>query len=576
MQRNNNSDAELEVQQVSVDDGDDIVAHDIAGEKADIQPKPFYKMPKFIIGVVVAVAVLAAIIAFAVSSSKSDSMTNTTSPSQSDIVTGDDGKNALKIGNTEISVGMYNCYYSRVVSQYLYYADMGYYTIDKTKDYSQQETTDSNGNKMTWANLFVQDTITQLKRTVALYEAAVKDGLTITDSQQKLIDKTLSEIKTAAEQEGQDLSTYIQNNYGEGCTYSVLNDVYKKNYLAEAYYEKLVVSTSSTDDEIDKYFSNHKDDCTGVDLSYIQIDYQNDFADAEKTAQKCVDKINSEKSLGSKKSKLKDLIPDACADSIKNYVSAGYFETKKDAQQYIVNSSDTSLKKTDTTLVSEGVDWIFSNDTAVGSCKYFVDKDNSAVLVVLKTSDAEILNDTVYSVRHILFKAQSDDDSDSPTKKDISAAEKRADTVLSQFDSTDKSELSFAVLADENSDDEKSTSSGSYGVYGGLLGGIKKGEYPAEFDEWITDSSRKKGDVGKVFVKNSYTGYHLIYFIGAQKEYRFICEDALNNEKVTSKMNSLVDSEKLIEYQNGMKNTQTAKPESTTNASQSTPDNKAN
>lgn len=79
---------------------------------------------------------------------------------------------------------MYNCYYSQVVSQYLYYADKGYYTIDKTKDYSQQKTTDSNGNETTWADLFVQDTITQLKRTVALYEAAQKSGLTITDSQQ--------------------------------------------------------------------------------------------------------------------------------------------------------------------------------------------------------------------------------------------------------------------------------------------------------------------------------------------------------------------------------------------------------
>lgn len=72
MQENNNTSPDLEIQQVSVDDGDDIVAQDIVGEKADIKPKPFYKMPKFIIGVVIVVAVLAAIIAFAVSSSNSD------------------------------------------------------------------------------------------------------------------------------------------------------------------------------------------------------------------------------------------------------------------------------------------------------------------------------------------------------------------------------------------------------------------------------------------------------------------------------------------------------------------------
>ena len=176
----------------------------------------------------------------------------------------------------------------------------------------------------------------------------------------------------------------------------------------------------------------------------------------------------------------------------------------------------------------------------------------------------------------MLFKAASESDSNTVTKKAINAAEKRADSVLSQFESTDKTELSFAILADENSDDEKTISSGSYGVFGGLLGGIKKGEYPTEFDEWVTDSSRKKGDVAKVYVKNSYTGYHLIYFIGSQKKYQFICADALNNEKVTSKMNTLVDGAKTIKYQNGMNNTQTAKPESTTAATQSTTNNKAN
>lgn len=73
-----------------------------------------------------------------------------------------------------------------------------------------------------------------------------------------------------------------------------------------------------------------------------------------------------------------------CSKSIKNYASSGYFKTEKDAERYIVNSADTSLKKTDTTLVSDGINWLFSSDTAVGSCKYFVDKNNSVVFVILK------------------------------------------------------------------------------------------------------------------------------------------------------------------------------------------------
>lgn len=67
--------------------------------------------------------------------------------------------------------------------------------------------------------------------------------------------------------------------------------------------------------------------------------------------------------------------------------------------------------------MSDGINWLFSSDTEVGSCKYFVDKDNSVVFVILKTGKAEVLNDTVYSVRHMLFKAESESDSNTVTKK---------------------------------------------------------------------------------------------------------------------------------------------------------------
>ena len=87
------------------------------------------------------------------------------------------------------------------------------------------------------------------------------------------------------------------------------------------------------------------------------------------------------------------------------------------------------------------------------------------------------------------------------------AGEQKAQEILDQWLSGDKTEDSFATLANENSADTGSNTNG------GLYSGVTKGQMVEAFNDWCFDSSRQVGDYG--IVKTQY-GYHIMYFGGSQ------------------------------------------------------------
>ena len=120
------------------------------------------------------------------------------------------------------------------------------------------------------------------------------------------------------------------------------------------------------------------------------------------------------------------------------------------------------------------------------------------------------MEDEVFSVRHILIQAQNGNSSTGKiSNDDIKTAKQTADKVLKMYNSGDKSEVSFALLAEDYSSDTSTTSSGQNGLFGGIYEGFKAGSSTGPFDKWVTDKSRKAGDVEIVKTK---FGYHVMYF----------------------------------------------------------------
>lgn len=122
------------------------------------------------------------------------------------------------------------------------------------------------------------------------------------------------------------------------------------------------------------------------------------------------------------------------------------------------------------------------------------------------TKDTKLVN-----VRHILVYPEGADGTNLATQEFSeeawAASEKKAQEILDQFLAGDKTEESFAALANEYSEDPGSNTNG------GLYEDVSEGEMVAAFNDWCFDAARQVGDTG--IVKTNY-GYHVMYFSGSQ------------------------------------------------------------
>ena len=67
----------------------------------------------------------------------------------------------------------------------------------------------------------------------------------------------------------------------------------------------------------------------------------------------------------------------------------------------------------------------------------------------------------------------------------------------------------------------------------------------AEFNDWCFDPARKTGDTGIVYNEGSYTGYHVMYFVGQDVP---AWQVAVENHKASEDYNAWTES--LIEQAN--------------------------
>lgn len=113
------------------------------------------------------------------------------------------------------------------------------------------------------------------------------------------------------------------------------------------------------------------------------------------------------------------------------------------------------------------------------------------------------------------------------------AGEQKAQEILDQWLSGDKTEDSFATSANENSADTGSNTNG------GLYSGVTEGQMVEAFNDWCFDADRKVGDYG--IVKTQY-GYHIMYFCGSQLLWESQAESDLLAQMSNDFINNAVEA----------------------------------
>ena len=125
------------------------------------------------------------------------------------------------------------------------------------------------------------------------------------------------------------------------------------------------------------------------------------------------------------------------------------------------------------------------------------------------------------------------------------AAEKKANELLENWLKGDKTEESFAQMANENTDDGND-SNGDGVKDGGLYTGVTQGQMVEAFENWCFDESRKAGDTG--VVKTEF-GYHIMYFVNGEEVWPYYVQEDLIAMKENEFLNSVLDKHPIeVDY----------------------------
>lgn len=462
------------------------------------------------------------------------------------------------VDGQKISIGMYDYYYASIVSYYEQYASYGYYSLDTTKDYSKQYTTDDDGNKISWQKFFETEALKEVEQITTYYSKALEEGVTLTSAQKKTIDKQISTLKDSASQNDVSLDQYIKANFGTYCSEDTIRIMLEQYYLSANYKGKFKCETKVTDNDVDKYYNDHKNDYKKIEFYYIASPYDatddNSKNESIKTAEKIMAKMKDKKSVIA-------LVPEVYSSYIDSQVKSSMEQdstlTEKKAREEAIKSYEsnvvTTVSGSDSPFDDKMNTWLFSDDTKVGSKKYYIDESAGYIYIVLKTSKASVEEDETYTVRHILVAPESGSNSSSSTSEKTeytdeqwAAAKKKADNILAKFNKTDKSEYEFAKLAEQYSTDSASTSSGSNDSFGGLYESVTLGQMVPDFEKWSIDDSRKYGDTG--IVKSDY-GYHIMFFINDCPEY----QSKIIAQIKSDRLSNMIDKAEIKVHENAIK-----------------------
>lgn len=433
---------------------------------------------------------------------------------------------AATIDGSKISVGMYNYYYASVVSYYEQYAAYGYFDLDTSKSYDKKFTVDENGDQITWKEFFDNEVIREIKLNYVYYNKGKEQGVTLTKEQKDTIEEQIESMKASASESKVSLNEYISSNFGEYCTEDTVRLILEQYYIASNYKGRFSVEYKPEQKDIDKYFEDNKSDYNQISFSYLAMPY--DTTDDKTKAQ-------SQKTIDSYMSKITDrnsilaLVPEVYDEYIKadmeSLMASDPNLSEKEAKEksianYVANV-DTSITGATSPFDEEFTDWIFSDNTKIGDKNYYIDEENGYAYIVLKTEKPSLNESQTYTVRHILIMPESDAQTGSSqqteyTDEQWAAAEQKANKILDEFNNGDRSEYSFALLAETNSADTASLSAGNKGYFGGICEAVPLGEMVSEFEDWSIDSARQYGDVG--IVKSTY-GYHIMFFVDKAPSY---------------------------------------------------------
>lgn len=433
----------------------------------------------------------------------------------------------IKIGGVgsdqSVTIAEYEYYYMRAYNQVryqaqyyqYYYQTSNGYDLSLTPEEQTQTTKDADGNEITWAEKLHEDTLEIIQLHKAYYNEALKMGLKLTKADEAFIDKQIEDLRDEAKSAGSNssssnsenkvtysLNAYLRKVYGGSINERFLRKQLKIQVLAQKYLTERTNEIAKDYDQKD-IDAEYKKDTTAYDFVTFR-------AYTFKTTELTKEENETDDALKARQAKANAEVKKNANDFYNAVTNDATFTAKakelnKDTADYNVDKETkySMLKSTaQSTFSEDAAKWLFDSSTKVGSKKLFSDEENGKYIVVLALSKPH--QEQTVTARHILFQTKDQNSGNDLSEEEIAKKKTQAEDVLKKFNEGDKTEDSFAALANEYNEDTGSSSNG------GLYEHIYPGQMVTEFNDWVFDANRKAGDVELV---ETDFGYHIIYFV---------------------------------------------------------------
>lgn len=380
----------------------------------------------------------------------------------------------VTIDGEKYTVAELNYYYSASYMNFYntYYTYLSYGLFFDT---SLSLSTQDYSEDMTWRDYFIESAIDSMTEVQILNNAAEAAGFTLPEEYEEQYAETIESIRTNWKDLGySSLKQYLTMNYGKGVTMDIVEEQLYRTFIASAYSEYLYDSYEYTTAELDAYHAEHADETDVIDYAYYAI-YDGDEVDADALV--------------------------AAIDGTSEEEFTAYMEENYDG------AAPTSLSYAGSDLNELFADWLLDASRTAGDAAAFTDEDGDVTYVVmfLDRDDGDYY---MTSFRHILINAEDTDGDGEYSEEEIAAAVAEAEEIYDEWQSGTADEDSFAALANLYSDDTGSNTTG------GLYEDVYKGQMVSAIDEWLFDEPRTVGDTTIVTNDGSYTGAHIVYFVG--------------------------------------------------------------
>ena len=459
-------------------------------------------------------------------------------------------------GLAEVSQAEYSFYYRSVYNnyfnqayQYDYYYGEGYgamftggYDYKKAPDEQKYAEKLEGYENPTWADYFESSSIDTIRNIKALNKLAADEGIVLDDEDYADIDEYISQIEEAAASQNFSVTAYLKTYYGEGVSKKLVKQILTEQTLASKYEDtkRTEFGKAHTAEEIEKEYKKDTKAYDKVGIAYYLVKAET-VKEKDKDGKE-VTKV-TDKTMAEAKKKAQELAKNDTLSALS--LAVDKLAGKADSLSKVpVADYDTVAGN-----ISEDVaKWIYGKDIKAGDMKVFESKDTG--YYVCYATVTPYRDDTLpIDVRHILINFAEEKKEETTDKKDDTSTTttteattepaeekvddtkfpaldtfkdapldmqitadkakqpdtyKKAELILREYLSGDRTEDSFAALATANTQDTGSKETG------GLYENVDPGKMVEEFNDWCFDESRKPGDVG--MVETTY-GYHIMYFV---------------------------------------------------------------